>query len=285
MLHSSAIVNGDSNKLLDFDKSEHPVGLQLGGNKPRVLNQAIKIASKFSYDEVNLNCGCPSSRVLAGNFGVALMRTPTVVTDCIKAMKDGSDMRVSIKHRIGIDDKRDYSFVRDFVGKVRDAGCNLFYVHSRCAMSNLSPKKNRKIPPIDMLKVRLLKRDFPDCQFVANGELDSVAKCISILDRDEHLGLPGADGVMLGRAIWKFPALLSELQKAFYPEKNIHSLRDVIESLECYYNLQKKQGMDTRRVIRGWVNLFNKQKGAKKWRIMLGKGLTPLEIYDTIFCA
>ena len=285
MLHSSAIVNGDSNKLLDFDKSEHPVGLQLGGNKPRVLNQAIKIASKFSYDEVNLNCGCPSSRVLAGNFGVALMRTPTVVTDCIKAMKDGSDTRVSIKHRIGIDDKRDYSFVRDFVGKVRDAGCNLFYVHSRCAMSNLSPKKNRKIPPIDMLKVRLLKRDFPDCQFVANGELDSVAKCISILDRDEHLGLPGADGVMLGRAIWKFPALLSELQKAFYPEKNIHSLRDVIESLECYYNLQKKQGMDTRRVIRGWVNLFNKQKVAKKWRIMLGKGLTPLEIYDTIFCA
>ena len=108
MLHSSAIVNGDSSKLLDFDKSEHPVGLQLGGNEPKVLNQAIKIASKFAYDEVNLNCGCPSSRVLAGNFGVALMRTPAVVADCIKAMKDGSDVRVSIKHRIGIDDNKDY---------------------------------------------------------------------------------------------------------------------------------------------------------------------------------
>ena len=140
MLHSAAIVNGDSSKLLDFDKLEHPVGLQLGGNEPKVLNQAIKIASKFAYDEVNLNCGCPSSRVLAGNFGVALMRTPAVVADCIKAMKDGSDVRVSIKHRIGIDDNKDYEFVRDFVGKVRDAGCTLFYVHSRCAMSNLSPK-------------------------------------------------------------------------------------------------------------------------------------------------
>ena len=285
MLHSSAIVNGDSHKLLDFDKSEHPVGLQLGGNEPKVLKRAIKIAAKFAYDEVNLNCGCPSSRVLAGNFGVALMRTPTVVSDCIKAMKDGSDARLSIKHRIGIDDNKDYSFVRDFVGKVRDAGCNLFYVHSRCAMSNLSPKKNRKIPPIDMLKVRLLKRDFPDCQFVANGELDSVAKCISILKPNEQLALPGADGVMLGRAIWKFPALLLELQKAFYPKKNIHSIQDVVESLECYYNLQKNQGIDTRRVIRGWVNLFNKQKGAKKWRMMLGKGLTPMEIYQTVFCA
>tara|TARA_B100000035_G_scaffold275374_1_gene252323 strand:- start:4277 stop:4735 length:459 start_codon:yes stop_codon:yes gene_type:complete len=152
-------------------------------------------------------------------------------------------------------------------------------------MSNLSPKKNRKIPPIDMLKVRLLKRDFPDCQFVANGELDSVAKCISILKPNEQLALPGADGVMLGRAIWKFPALLLELQKAFYPKKNIHSIQDVVESLECYYNLQKNQGIDTRRVIRGWVNLFNKQKGAKKWRMMLGKGLTPMEIYQTIFCA
>ena len=213
------------------------------------------------------------------------MKTPTIVADCIKAMKDGSDVRVSIKHRIGIDDNKDYSFVRDFVGKVRDSGCNLFYVHSRCAMSNLSPKKNRKIPPIDMLKVRLLKRDFPDCQFVANGELDSVAKCISILDRNEHLGLPGADGVMLGRAIWKFPTLLSELQKAFYPEKNIHSLRDVVESLEFYYNLQMNRGVDTRRVVRGWVNLFNRQKGAKKWRTMLAEGLKPMEAYQTIFCS
>ena len=285
MLHSSAIVNGDSGKLLDFDKSEHPVGLQLGGNDPKVLNQAIKIASKFAYDEVNLNCGCPSSRVLAGHFGVALMRTPTVVADCIKAMKDASDSRISIKHRIGIDDNKDYSFVRDFVGKVRDAGCTLFYVHSRCAMSNLSPKKNRKIPPIDMLKIRLLKRDFPDCQFVANGELDTVAKCFSILERDEDLDLPGADGVMLGRAIWKFPALLTELQRAFYQEKNIPSLRDIIESLESYYHLQKNRGTDTRRIVRSWVNLFNRQKGAKKWRTMLWEGLTPLEIYQTIFCS
>ena len=152
-------------------------------------------------------------------------------------------------------------------------------------MSNLSPKKNRKIPSIDMLKVRLLKRDFPDCQFIANGELDSVAKCISILERSEHLDLPGADGVMLGRAIWKFPALLSELQKAFYPEKNIHSLQDVVEGLDYYYDLQKNRGIDTRRVIRGWANLFNSQKGAKKWRIMLGEGLKPMEIYQMIFCS
>ena len=150
-------------------------------------------------------------------------------------------------------------------------------------MSNLSPRKNRKIPPIDMLKVRLLKRDFPDCQFVANGELDSVEKCISILERNEHLALPGADGVMLGRAIWKFPVLLSELQKAFYPKKNIYSLRDIVEVLECYYNSQKKLGIDTRRIVRGWINLFNKQKGAKKWRTMLGEGSTPMETYQSIF--
>ena len=213
------------------------------------------------------------------------MRTPKVVADCIKAMKDGSDARVSIKHRIGLDDNKDYSFVRDFVGNVRDAGCHLFYVHSRCAMSNLSPKKNRKIPPIDMLKVRLLKRDFPDCKFVANGELDSVAKCLSILERNEYLALPGADGVMLGRAVWKFPALLLELQKAFYPKKNMHSLRDIVENLEYYYNLQKNRGIDTRRVVRGWVNLFNKQQGAKKWRVMLGEGQTPMQTYQSIFCS
>ena len=134
MLHSSAIVNGDADSLLDFDKSEHPVGLQLGGREPKILNQAAKIASKFAYDEVNLNCGCPSSRAVSGNFGVALMKTPGLVADCVKAMKDGSDVSVSVKHRIGIDDTKDYSFVRDFVGTIRDAGCSLFFVHARCEL-------------------------------------------------------------------------------------------------------------------------------------------------------
>ena len=105
------------------------------------------------------------------------------------------------------------------------------------------------------------------------------------MDTDEHLGLPGADGVMLGRAIWKFPVLLSELQKVFYPEKKFNSLRDVVEGLDYYYGLQKNRGIDTRRVIRGWANLFNRQKGAKKWRTMLGEGLKPMEIYQTIFCS
>ncbi len=285
MLHSLAIINGDSDKLLDFDNSEHPVGIQLGGNEPRILNQAAKIASKFNYDEVNLNCGCPSSKVVAGNFGVALMRKPQLVADCVKAIKDGASISVSVKHRIGIDDCKDYSFVRDFVGRVHDAGCDIFFVHARCAVSNLSPKKNRDIPPIDMFKVRFLKRDFPDCKFVANGEFDTVAKCRSILEKKKELSLPGVDGVMLGRAIRRYPVLLTDLQRAFYPKKNLRPTGEIITSLENYYHLQKRKGINSRRIVRSWVNLFNNKKGSKKWRFLLAEGVAPMEAYRRVFCS
>ena len=149
---------------------------------------------------------------------------------------------------------------------MRDATC---FTSTQGAQCHIYPKKNRKYRRHAQIR---LEKGFSRLSIYSNGELDSVAKCLSILERNEHLALPGADGVMLGRAVWKFPALLLELQKAFYPKKNIHSLRDIVENLEYYYNLQKSQGIDTRRVVRGWVNLFNKQKGAKKWRIMLGEG-------------
>jgi len=283
MIHASAVVNGNSEKLLEYDKSEHPVGLQLGGNSPKSLALATKIASKYYYDEVNLNCGCPSSKVLSGNFGVALMKTPHLVADCIKAMKDASEIEVSIKHRIGFDDEKDYAFVRDFVGVLHEAGCSLFFVHARSAISYLSPKKNRNIPPIEMDKVRALKRDFPDCYFVANGEIDSLAKCFSILEKNQNLKLPGLDGVMLGRAVWKLPTLLMDLQRTFYSEKKILSYTDILVILENYYQSQRACGIDGKKIVRGWINLFNRKKGAKKWRRFITQGLGPVEAYERAF--
>ena len=284
MLHASAIIYGDRDGLLGYNEIEHPIGLQIGGNDPNTLYKASKIASGYSYDEINLNCGCPSSRVLAGNFGVSLMQFPGLVADCIKAMQDASGVAVTVKHRIGLDNNEDYSFVRDFVGILSENGCKLFFVHARKALSKMSPKKNRDVPPIKMDVVRQLKTDFPHCFFVANGEINSIFGCATILNKSNTSSLPPADGVMLGRAVSKKPELLTELQKNFLNEKwKPRSPEKLIVELESYFQEQVAVGIDRRRIVRTWTGLFGNQKGSKRWRKSLADGVSPLTAYQNSF--
>ena len=172
MITSAALVHGDVPHHLDFDPAEHPLALQLGGSDPAVLAHGAKLGERWGYDEINLNCGCPSERVQKGSFGACLMAEPALVADCVKAMRDAVALPVTVKHRIGLDDGDDYGFVRDFVGTVAAAGCEVFIVHARNAvLKGLSPKENREVPPLRYDVVHRLKRDFPALTIVINGGL------------------------------------------------------------------------------------------------------------------
>ncbi len=172
MVTAPALRHGDVARHLDFDPAEHPVALQLGGSDPAELAHAAKLGERWGYDEINLNCGCPSERVQTGSFGACLMAEPALVATCVAAMRDAVSVPVTVKHRIGMDADEDYGFVRDFVGTVAQAGCTVFLVHARNAvLKGLSPKENREIPPLRYEVVHRLKRDFPAFAFVLNGGL------------------------------------------------------------------------------------------------------------------
>ena len=183
MLTTGAIIHGGMHRFLDFDEFEHPVALQLGGSEPADLAACARLALKWGYDEVNLNCGCPSERVQRGAFGACLMNEASLVADCIKAMIDAVDgdpkLPITVKHRIGIDQNESYDFVRDFVGTVAEAGCEVFIVHARNAwLKGLSPKENREIPPLRYATVHQLKRDFPHLTIVLNGGVTTDVRYI-----------------------------------------------------------------------------------------------------------
>jgi len=204
MVATGALIHGDAGRHLDFDRSENPVALQLGGSEPAELAHCARLGERWGYSEINLNCGCPSERVQQGAFGACLMAEPATVADCVRAMRDAVSIDVTVKHRIGIDRRDDYAFVRDFVGAVRAADCSTFIVHARSAwLSGLSPKENREVPPLRYETVRRLKGDFPDCTFVLNGGMNAAGPVLRELQQ--------ADGVMLGRAAYQSPWLLVEL--------------------------------------------------------------------------
>src|SRR5690554_5192372 len=192
MITTGALLHGNVKRHLDFDPVEHPVALQLGGSEPAELSQAARLGRDWGYDEINLNCGCPSERVQRGAFGACLMAEPSLVADCIKAMQDAVDVPVTVKHRLGLDYDESYSFVRDFVGRIHDTGCRVFVVHARNAvLKGLSPKDNREIPPLRHDAAAQLVKDFPDSIFVLNGGLADESQCLEALN--------GFHGVMLGR--------------------------------------------------------------------------------------
>ena len=198
MVTTGALIHGDVPRHLDYSESEHPVALQLGGSDAADLAACARLAAQWGYDEVNLNCGCPSERVQRGSFGACLMAEPALVRDCIKAMVDAVDLPITVKHRIGIDRGESYDFVRDFVGTVAEAGCAVFIVHARNAwLKGLSPKENREVPPLRYDFVYRLKRDFPALTIVLNGGITGNAQIA------EHL--QHTDGVMLGREAYHHP--------------------------------------------------------------------------------
>jgi tRNA-dihydrouridine synthase A len=215
MVTTGALLHGDVPRHLDFNASEHPVALQLGGSEPADLAQCARLGAQWGYDEINLNCGCPSERVQRGAFGACLMAEPALVRDCVKAMVDAVSIPVTVKHRIGIDKTERYEFVRDFVGTVAEGGCTVFIVHARNAwLKGLSPKENREVPPLRYDFARRLKQDFPQLTIVLNGGLKTVGDVQgAVLPHDS---LPALDGVMIGREAYQNPWVLREMDNALF---------------------------------------------------------------------
>jgi tRNA-dihydrouridine synthase A len=262
MVTTGALLQGDVPRHLDFDPVEHPLALQLGGSEPDDLARCVRLAERWGYDEVNLNCGCPSERVQRGSFGACLMAEPELVRDCVRAMCDASALPVTVKHRIGIDRNDSYAFVRDFVGTVAEGGCGVFIVHARNAwLRGLSPKQNREIPPLRHEQVAHLRRDFPALTFVANGGIDSLQ---AIAD---HLGQ--VDGVMVGRAAYHDPWLMSSWDTRFLGDGrgNLPQRDDVEKAMVVYMEREAAlRGTPWTRIARHMIGLRHGQPGARRWR-------------------
>jgi tRNA-dihydrouridine synthase A len=262
MVTTGAVLHGDLHLLLDFDPAEHPVALQLGGSDPKDLAEAVRIASSRGYDEYNLNCGCPSERVQKGSFGACLMLEPKLVADCVRAMASETDRPVTVKHRIGVDREDSYGFVRDFVGTVHEAGCRVFIVHTRAAwLKGLSPKENREVPPLQREYALMLKRDFPDAVFVVNGKVGTVAEAKALIDS-------GLDGVMMGRAAYQTPWLLTEVDEAIYGEAPSTVTRlDAVRGMTAYLKANFAGSEPALRAVARHMNgLCQGLPGARVWR-------------------
>lgn len=262
MITTGALLHGNVERHLDFDPVEHPVALQLGGSEPAELSHAARLGRDWGYDEINLNCGCPSERVQRGAFGACLMAEPSLVADCIKAMQDAVDVPVTVKHRLGLDYDESYSFVRDFVGRIHDTGCRVFVVHARNAvLKGLSPKDNREIPPLRHDAAAQLVKDFPDSIFVLNGGLADESQCLEALN--------GFHGVMLGRAAWHNPGILATLSvKLGHSEEALPDL-EILDAMQQYAARQVAEGVPLRMVVKSMLGWQAGRSGARRWRRML----------------
>jgi tRNA-dihydrouridine synthase A len=263
MVAAGALLHGNAARHLDFHGDERPLALQLGGAEPAELAQCARLGERWGYSEINLNCGCPSTRVQHGAFGACLMAEPARVADCVRAMRDAVSIPVTVKHRIGIDRSDEYRFVHDFVGVLREAGCSTFIVHARSAwLDGLSPKENRELPPLRYDAVRRLKRDFPDATIVLNGGLHEVGTAMREL---EHV-----DGVMLGRAAYHWPWALVQLEQAMFDGQGVPAARgEVVRQMSRYLERACADGVPPRTVARAMLGLFQGSRGAGTWRRLL----------------
>jgi tRNA-dihydrouridine synthase A len=264
MVTTGALLHGDVERHLRFDEQEHPVALQLGGSEPADLAQSARLGEQWGYDEVNLNCGCPSERVQRGAFGACLMAEPQLVADCVKAMRDAVGIDVTVKHRIGLDRDEDYGFVRDFVGLVAAAGCNTFIVHARNAiLKGLSPKENREIPPLRYEVAYRLKREFPQLEIILNGGIKSSDEIALHLDH--------VDGVMLGREAYHNPYAMAGYDARFYGDAHtVKSREEVLHAMIPYIEAQLGQhasrGLKLNSITRHMLGLMAGLPGARGFR-------------------
>jgi tRNA-dihydrouridine synthase A len=260
MITTGAILHGDLARHLDFDRAEQPVALQLGGSDSADLAHCARLGQRWGYAEINLNCGCPSERVARGSFGACLMAEPTLVADCVKAMRDAVGLPVTVKHRIGLDRNEDYGFVRDFVGTVHRAGCAVFIVHARNAwLKGLSPKENREVPPLRYEVVDRLRADFPSATFVLNGGLTTLDQAEQVLAR--------VDGVMLGRAAYHDPYLLAQVDfRLFGDATGIPSREGIAARMQRYLQELAVAGIAPRAATRHMLGLYHGQPNARRWR-------------------
>ena len=261
MVTTGALIHGDVERHLRFHAEEHPVALQLGGSEPADLAHCASVGEQWGYDEINLNCGCPSERVQRGAFGACLMNEPQLVADCVKAMVDVVQVPVTVKHRIGIDKDESYAFVRDFIGTVADAGCKVFIVHARNAwLKGLSPKENREIPPLRYAVVRQLKQDFPHLTIAINGGLNTDAL---VQEELQHL-----DGVMVGREAYHNPWWLARWDALYFGAPETTLTREAVEAAMVEYMVREaaEHGTHWYSIARHMLGLRHGLPGARRWR-------------------
>ncbi|HEU0196652.1 MAG TPA: tRNA dihydrouridine(20/20a) synthase DusA, partial [Nevskiaceae bacterium] len=252
-------------RLLGFDPVEQPVALQLGGCDATELARCARIGADFGYDEINLNCCCPSDRVQKGRFGACLMREPQVVAEAVAAMRATAALPVTVKCRLGIDHSAEYDFARDFVSTVASAGCRVFIIHARKAwLKGLSPRENREIPPLRYDLVHQLKAEFPELVIVLNGGLDTLAAV--------HAELAHVDGVMLGRAAYHNPWLLASVDaELFNSAPAVSSREEALLRLRPYAAAQITRGVPLARMTRHWLGLYHEQAGGRAFRRRLSE--------------
>ena len=260
MVTTGALLHGDVERHLRFNAEEHAVALQLGGSEPADLAHCAKLGEKWGYNEINLNCGCPSERVQRGAFGACLMAEPKLVADCVKAMVDVVSVPVTVKHRIGIDKNESYGFVRDFIGAVSESGCNTFIVHARSAwLKGLSPKENREVPPLRYELVHQLKQDFPGLAVIVNGGITTAEQA--------QCQLQQLDGVMIGREAYRNPWWLASWDRSFFGAVIRETSRDSIEAqMVDYMSRAALEGIPWPAIARHMLGLRHGQPGARAWR-------------------
>ena len=269
MVTTAALIHGDVSRHLRYDPAEHPVALQLGGSEPADLAHCAALAQTWGYDEVNLNCGCPSERVQRGAFGACLMAEPRLVAECVRAMTHACDLPITVKHRIGIDKIESYDFVRDFVGEVAAAGCGTFIVHARNAwLKGLSPKENREIPPLRYDWAYRLKADFPSLEILVNGGIAQTHEIAAHLQQ--------VDGVMIGREAYHHPYKLALWEAEFFGDPASDDApapplrRAIVERLAAYAEREHaSHGTPVRNIARHVLGLYNGLPGARAFRRLL----------------
>ena len=264
MVTAAAVVHGDRQRLLAFDDAEHPLALQLGGSDPAEMANAARIAEQSGYDEVNINVGCPSDRVKSGRFGACLMAEPGRVADCVAAMVAAVTLPVTVKCRIGIDDREDYDFLRDFVATVSAAGCEVFVIHARSAiLSGLSPKQNREVPPLRYEYVHRIKREFPQLTVVLNGGIRSLDAV--------RVQSGQVDGVMIGREAYHNPWFLAAIERDVLGGSGPKDRAAVVRAWIPYVQRQLEAGQRLSAMSRHGLGLFAGQPGARAWRRTLSE--------------
>ena len=271
MITTKAILRGDKNRLLDFDTVENPLVLQLGGSDPKEMAVCALIAQDWGYDEVNINVGCPSDRVLSGSFGACLMKEPNLVAQCVESMTDKCEIPVTVKHRIGIDDMESYGELSDFVFQISNKGCQHFIVHARKAwLKGLSPKENRTIPPLNYSWVYQLKKDFPSLKITINGGIESCE------DVKKHLEF--VDGVMMGRSIYHNPFLLREIDKTIFDENNnLIDREQILKKYMTYIEKHSQNGIPIRSMTRHILGIYHGEANAKLFRRLLSGKIVGLD--------
>lgn len=269
MVTTGAILNAGPERFLRYEPGEHPISLQLGGSDPKQLAECAKLGEDYGYDEINLNAGCPSDRVQNGMIGAILMAHGALVKECMKAMLDNVSVPVTLKHRIGIDDFDSYEFMRDFVGEVKQSGCDTFIVHARKAiLQGLSPKENRDIPPLDYERVLKLKSDFPELNIIINGGIKEHSTALSLIER-------GLDGVMLGREAYQNPLILLDVDRLYYgTEAAVAAGTDLNNRLTNWVKQRVDDGIPAKYLIRHMLGLYSGYPGSKKYRRLLSENMT-----------